>query len=63
MCYVHRIGRTAWAGKTEIGISLWERRDWKHAGELLQIIEDVPDCLREEACKYRTWNLLMYKRC
>jgi ATP-dependent RNA helicase DDX43 len=58
--YVHRIGRTGRAGKTGTSISLWAKQDWKHAGELLVILEEagqeVPDWLRREADRYKAWK-------
>jgi len=58
--YVHRIGRTGRAGKTGTSISLWSRQDWKHAGELIEIMEeagqDVPEWLRGEAVRYNAWK-------
>merc|ERR1719500_2176672 len=54
--YVHRIGRTGRAGKRGTSISLWERRDWRKAGELVTIMEeagqDVPSWLRGEADRF-----------
>ena len=35
LTFVHRIGRTGRAGKRGTSISLWERRDWRKAGELV----------------------------
>merc|ERR1711915_728328 len=58
--YVHRIGRTGRAGKTGTSISLWSRQDWKHAEELIEIMEeagqDVPEWLRGEAVRYNAWK-------
>jgi len=58
--YVHRIGRTGRAGKTGTSISLWDRADWKHAAELLEILEEagqeVPDWLPGEAVRYQAWR-------
>merc|ERR1712112_358610 len=55
--YVHRIGRTGRAGKSGTSISLWERRDWRKAGELVSIMEeagqDVPNWLRGEADRFK----------
>merc|ERR1719500_610104 len=54
--YVHRIGRTGRAGKRGESISLWERRDWRKAPELVTIMEeagqDVPAWLRGEADRF-----------
>ena len=53
--YVHRVGRTGRAGKTGTSISLWDKADWKHAEELIDILEEagqeVPDWLRREAVR------------
>merc|ERR1740131_904439 len=58
--YVHRIGRTGRAGKSGTSISLWERRDWKHAKELVEIMEEacqeVPEWLRSEGSRYDAWK-------
>jgi len=58
--YVHRIGRTGRAGKTGTSISLWAKGDWRHAGELVGIMEEagqeVPDWLRREADRFRAWR-------
>ena len=37
--YVHRVGRTGRAGKTGTSISLWDKSDWKHAEDLIAIME------------------------
>ena len=53
--YVHRVGRTGRAGKTGTSITLWDKGDWKHADELIEILEEagqeVPDWLRSEASR------------
>ena len=58
--YVHRIGRTGRAGRTGTSISLWAQPDWKHARELLGILEEagqeVPDWLHREADRYEAWK-------
>merc|ERR1712025_1226984 len=58
--YVRRIGRTGRAGKTGTSISLWAKGDWRHAGELVGIMEEagqeVPDWLRREADRFRAWR-------
>jgi len=58
--YVHRIGRTGRAGKTGTSISLWSKSDWRHAGELVGIMEEagqeVPDWLRREADRFKAWK-------
>ena len=54
--YVHRVGRTGRAGKTGTSITLWDKADWKHAADLIEILEEagqeVPDFLRREAIRY-----------
>ena len=37
LTFMHRIGRTGRAGKRGTSISLWERRDWRKAGELVSV--------------------------
>jgi len=58
--YVHRIGRTGRAGKTGTSISLWAKGDWRHAGELVGIMEEagqeVPDWLRRESDRFKAWK-------
>ena len=53
--YVHRVGRTGRAGKTGASITLWDKADWKHADELIDILEEagqeVEDWLRREATR------------
>ena len=53
--YVHRVGRTGRAGKTGTSISLWDKSDWKHAEDLIAIMEeagqDIPDWMRAEASR------------
>ena len=36
-----RIGRTGRAGRSGTSISLWERRDWRKAGELVAVLSKV----------------------
>ena len=36
-----RIGRTGRAGRSGTSISLWERRDWRKAGELVALLSKV----------------------
>ena len=49
--YVHRVGRTGRAGKTGTSITLWDKADWKHAADLIEILEEaaqeVPDFLSQ----------------
>merc|ERR1712098_929920 len=58
--YVHRVGRTGRAGKTGASITLWDKAGWKHADELIYILEEagqeVPDWLRTEATRYIAWK-------
>jgi len=58
--YVHRVGRTGRAGKTGASITLWDKADWKHADELIDILEEagqeVEDWLRREAVRYSSWR-------
>ena len=52
---MHRVGRTGRAGKTGTSVSLWDKADWKHAEELIDILEEagqeVPEWLRREAVR------------
>lgn len=56
--YVHRVGRTGRAGRSGTAVSLMETRgyDWKHAQELIDILEEacqeVPSGLIEMAKRY-----------
>ena len=36
-----RIGRTGRAGRSGTSISLWERRDWRKAGELVVVLSKI----------------------
>lgn len=38
--YVHRVGRTGRAGRTGKAITLFTREDWRHARELIAILEE-----------------------
>ena len=38
MDIIVRIGRTGRAGRSGTSISLWERRDWRKAGELVALL-------------------------
>ncbi|XP_077240466.1 DEAD-box ATP-dependent RNA helicase 40-like [Tasmannia lanceolata] len=53
--YVHRIGRTGRAGATGIAITFFSDQDWKHAADLLKVLEganqQVPPQLREIATR------------
>ena len=54
--YVHRVGRTGRAGRLGQAITLMAREDWKHAKELIKILEqgeqEVPNSLVEMASRY-----------
>ncbi|CAG2177593.1 unnamed protein product, partial [Oppiella nova] len=58
--YVHRVGRTGRAGRTGASITLVTREDWKHAKELIDILEEaeqeVPNDLRGMADRYGVWK-------
>ena len=41
MDIIVRIGRTGRAGRSGTSISLWERRDWRKAGELVALLSKV----------------------
>ena len=62
--YVHRVGRTGRAGKTGTSITLWDKADWKHAADLIEILEEagqeVPDFLRREAIRYNKHGMHLY---
>ena len=49
------VGRTGRAGKTGTSITLWDKADWKHADELIDILDEagqvVPDWLKTEAIR------------
>lgn len=56
--YVHRIGRTGRAGRIGTSVTIMSREDWKHAEELIKIMEEasqeVPQELRDMAKRYST---------
>ncbi|XP_019425567.1 PREDICTED: DEAD-box ATP-dependent RNA helicase 40-like isoform X2 [Lupinus angustifolius] len=37
--YVHRIGRTGRAGATGVAYTFFSEQDWKHAGDLIKVLE------------------------
>lgn len=39
--YVHRVGRTGRAGRTGESITFMTRKDWSHARELINILEEA----------------------
>ncbi|KAI4344727.1 hypothetical protein L6164_011921 [Bauhinia variegata] len=49
--YVHRIGRTGRAGATGLSYTFFSEQDWKHAGDLIKVLEGanqhVPPELRQ----------------
>ena len=56
MDIIVRIGRTGRAGRSGTSISLWERRDWRKAGELVALLSKV-------FIPYRPWfRSLSWKR-
>lgn len=58
--YVHRVGRTGRAGKTGESITLMTRKDWAHAKDLINILEEasqeVPEELYNMAERYEAWK-------
>ncbi|KAH7980841.1 hypothetical protein HPB49_019587 [Dermacentor silvarum] len=58
--YVHRVGRTGRAGRTGTAITLITRENWRHAHELIRILEeasqDVPTELYNMAHRYDAWK-------
>ncbi|XP_014210039.1 probable ATP-dependent RNA helicase DDX43 [Copidosoma floridanum] len=46
--YVHRVGRTGRAGRTGESISLFTRRDWALAKELIKILEEAEQEIPQE---------------
>ncbi|KAF7837658.1 DEAD-box ATP-dependent RNA helicase 46 [Senna tora] len=53
--YVHRIGRTGRAGATGVSYTFISEQDWKHAGDLIKVLEGanqiVPPELRQMALR------------
>ncbi|KNA05459.1 hypothetical protein SOVF_190160 isoform A [Spinacia oleracea] len=53
--YVHRIGRTGRAGATGVAYTFFSEQDWKHAGDLVKVLEganqQVPPQVREMALR------------
>ncbi|KAK4265971.1 hypothetical protein QN277_026950 [Acacia crassicarpa] len=53
--YVHRIGRTGRAGATGLSYTFISEQDWKHAGDLIKVLEGanqlVPPELRQMALR------------
>lgn len=58
--YVHRVGRTGRAGKKGESITLMTRKDWAHAKDLINILEEasqeVPEELYNMAERYEAWK-------
>lgn len=54
--YVHRIGRTGRAGKSGVAVTFMSRDDWRHAAELIEVLEksgeEVPDFLADMADRF-----------
>lgn len=58
--YVHRVGRTGRAGRTGKSITFFTRDDWRHAGELIDILSKskestIPEELRHMSERYQAW--------
>lgn len=53
--YVHRIGRTGRAGAKGVAYTFFSEQDWKHAGDLIKVLEGanqpVPNEVREIATR------------
>ncbi|EFN83479.1 probable ATP-dependent RNA helicase DDX43 [Harpegnathos saltator] len=58
--YVHRVGRTGRAGRTGESITFMTRKDWSHAQQLINILEEahqeVPGELYKMAERYEAWK-------
>ncbi|XP_074597509.1 putative ATP-dependent RNA helicase DDX43 [Brevipalpus obovatus] len=58
--YVHRIGRTGRAGRRGKAVSLVTRGNWKHATELIKILEEANQSVPQELVKmgerYTEWK-------
>uniref|UniRef100_A0A131YH40 RNA helicase n=2 Tax=Rhipicephalus TaxID=426455 RepID=A0A131YH40_RHIAP len=58
--YVHRVGRTGRAGRRGESITLVTRENWRHARELINILEeanqDVPQGLYAMADRFDAWK-------
>jgi ATP-dependent RNA helicase DDX5/DBP2 len=52
---VHRIGRTGRAGATGVSYTFFSEHDWKHAGDLVKLLQGVnqhvPPQLRDMAAR------------
>ncbi|KAM4771056.1 putative ATP-dependent RNA helicase DDX43 [Rhinophrynus dorsalis] len=59
--YVHRVGRTGRAGRSGESVTLVTRKDWKVAGELINILEranqEVPEDLFDMAERYKQFKM------
>lgn len=58
--YVHRVGRSGRAGKTGKSITFFTRDDWRHAQELIDILQksncEIPDQLQNMADRFKAWQ-------
>jgi len=58
--YVHRVGRSGRAGKTGKSITFFTREDWRHAQELIDILEksncEIPEQLYNMAERFKAWQ-------
>ncbi|EZA51431.1 putative ATP-dependent RNA helicase DDX43 [Ooceraea biroi] len=58
--YVHRVGRTGRAGRTGESITFMTRKDWSHAKQLINILEEasqeIPEELYKMAERYDAWK-------
>jgi ATP-dependent RNA helicase DDX43 len=46
--YVHRVGRTGRAGRTGESITFMTRDDWRHASDLIKIMEEAKQQVPQE---------------
>ena len=46
--YVHRVGRTGRAGRTGESITFMTRNDWRHAADLIKIMEEAQQEVPQE---------------
>lgn len=57
--YVHRVGRTGRAGRKGKSITFFTREDWRHAQELIDILNksnsEIPNELVNMAERYQAW--------
>jgi len=50
--YVHRIGRTARAGKEGVAHTFFTRNDKAHAGELVNVLRDANQTIPDDLLKF-----------